>query len=155
MPCFFTGAALKSTFFASIQNDVFLNSFSRLKHPTILWSPALKFVHSIRKLHPLGHPEKMNPSERSTTHHFQIGSHFDFDSLVILKKQTVVAGRIRTMPSTPGIKNIPNESWVWKLYLWLKKQLFWDILGIYSSKVPGCNWHFFTDPQLFPSLEDL
>jgi len=97
----------------------------------------------IRKLHPpLDTLKRWIPSERSTTHHFQIGSHFDFDWNVIFETTNTSwqAIYVRTMPFQPlEFCHIPNESWVWKrkLYLCLKKKLtyFWVSIGSSKSSV--------------------
>ena len=141
MPCFFTGAAQTIHPFLPAFRMMFFHSLSRLKHPKNYVKSSLELCWIwIRKWHPFGHPEKMNSSERSTTHHFQIGITSTSTPIVIFegtnKSQAIY---VRTMPFQPlEFCHIPNESWVWKrkLYLWLQKkqQPLFGYLG--SSKVP-------------------
>lgn len=90
----------------------------------------------IRKLHPLDTLKRWwIPSERSTTHHFQIGITSTSTPLVILEEtnKSWQAVYVRTMPFQPlEFCHIPNESWVWKRkpYLWLPKKQQ-PLLGIY------------------------
>ena len=118
----------QSTFFPSIQNDVFLNSLSRLKHPEkFVWSPALNFVefgyeNCIRlwtawkdEFHQNG--QQLTISNRN---------HFDF-----CRRNKSQAVFTYICLFNPWIFcHLPNESWVWKrkLYLWLQKKTltcFW------------------------------